>query len=155
MLAISAHSVHEIHRLLWFLIVAQFLLAAVLVLSARWSPLPFAALVVAAPGIGLAVWAWAKVGWRKIRIHPAATEKTELLTDGPYGIVRHPMYAGLLWFTAALLLTPWLWWRVVSWVALLVVLYAKSAHEEQSMRERFEGYQAYKNRVGRLFPVRR
>ncbi|PAY18157.1 isoprenylcysteine carboxyl methyltransferase [Rhodopirellula sp. SM50] len=141
--------------MLWILIVAQFLLAAVLVLSARWSPPPVAALMFAAPGIGLAVWAWAKVGWRKIRIHPTATDETELLTDGPYGIVRHPMYAGLLWFTAALLLTPLLWWRVVSWVALLVVLYAKSAHEEQSMCERFDGYQAYQNRVGRLFPVRR
>ncbi|WP_182868278.1 methyltransferase family protein [Rhodopirellula sp. JC639] len=138
--------------LLWFLVFAQFLLAAALVLSARWSPLPVVALAAAAPGIVLAVWAWVKVGWNKIRIHPSATDDTQLLTDGPYAIVRHPMYTGLLWFTAALLLTPFQWWRLASWGALLLVLSTKANHEEVSMQDRFEKYPAYRRRVGRLLP---
>lgn len=142
---------------LWTLVGFQFSLAALLVLSAHWLPMPWSslhwiAMLLAAPGIGLAVGAWMTMGWRKLRIHPSATERTILVTRGPYALVRHPMYTGLLWFTAALLLSGFEWWRLVSWVALLLVLRVKAAHEEQSMVSRFDEYSEYQTRVGQLFP---
>lgn len=137
---------------LWSLVIAQFLLAAALVLSASWNPLPIVPLALSAPGIGLAVWAWMAMGLRKIRIHPSTTESTRLITQGPYRLVRHPMYTGLLWFTVAFLFCPFRWWRLLAWFSLLAVLYLKSFHEEKSMRERFAEYQTYQNEVGRIFP---
>ena len=137
---------------LWLLVIAQFLLAALLVISARWSPVPVFALLTATPGIGLAIWAWIRMGLRKIRVHPSATATTQLITDGPYAIVRHPMYTGLLWFTAALLPDPFRIWRMAAWGALLVVLFVKSIHEERSMEARFGDYPNYQQRVGRLLP---
>lgn len=137
----------------WLLVIAQFVLSATVVLSARWSPLPVVALVVASPGIGLAVWAWVKVGLTKIRVHPTTTDATQLMTDGPYAFVRHPMYTGLIWFTAALLFDPFHWWRVAAWLGIVLVLYVKSSHEERMMQDRFPTYDTYRKRVGRLFPM--
>jgi protein-S-isoprenylcysteine O-methyltransferase Ste14 len=136
----------------WFLVVAQFVLGACLVLSATWSPLPWLRLLLAGPGIALAIWAWFRIGLRKVRIHPTVTESTVWVSAGPYGVVRHPMYTGLLWFTAALLFDPWRWWRLAGWIALLLVLYVKSVCEEQSMSTQFPDYESYRQRVGRLLP---
>ena len=131
------------------LILAQFVFSAVLVLSASWSPL---AVLLATPGISLAVWAWFTMGLRRLRIHPSTTKDTRLIQRGPYAIVRHPMYTGLLWFTAALLLDPIVWWRISIWLALLAVLLVKTREEESAMTQRFAEYADYRIRVGRLFP---
>lgn len=148
----NSRSMMDANMYHWLLVVAQFVLAGALVLSSRWSPIPVVAILAALPGIGLAIWAWLRIGVRKIRIHPSATDETELITDGPYGIVRHPMYTGLLWFTAALLVEPWSPWRLVGWGMLLAVLYAKSLCEEQSMLTLLPDYESYQTRVGRLLP---
>lgn len=137
----------------WLLVLAQFVLAAVIVLSARWDPPPWGMLLLAMPGIVIAIWAWFRMGLRKIRVHPEATATTELIVSGPYAIVRHPMYSGLLWFTAALLIDPAALWRMVLWMMLSAVLYAKTLREEEAMRKRFPEYDAYCERVGRLLPA--
>ena len=136
----------------WFLVAAQFVLAAAIVLSAHWSPLPWGLLLLAMPGILLAMWAWFRMGLLKFRVHPESTATTELIAGGPYAIVRHPMYSGLIWFTAALLPDPFVVWRAAAWLALLAVLYAKTLREERAMRNRFPDYEDYCQRVGRLVP---
>lgn len=137
---------------LWILVILQFFLAASLVFSARWIPLPWSAIILATPGILLAIGAWFAMGMRRIRIHPTATKETVLLTRGPYAIVRHPMYTGLLWFTAAMLLTGFAWWRLLAWFALAVVLHIKATHEEKSMTDHFDEYTDYQQKVGKLLP---
>jgi protein-S-isoprenylcysteine O-methyltransferase Ste14 len=136
----------------WFLVLLHFGLAAFLVLSTNWRPFPWLPVLLAVPGAVLAIWAWLRVGLRKIRVHPEATDSTELITGGPYAIVRHPMYTGLLWFTAPLLLEPISVFRVAAWLGLVAVLFAKSAREEDSMSRRFETYHDYRRKVGRLWP---
>ncbi len=137
---------------LWILIALQFFLAAALVLSSHWSPFPWLVMLLAAPGALLAIWAWFAMGMRRIRIHPIATTETVLLTRGPYAIVRHPMYTGLLWFTAAMVLSGFAWWRLLAWYALVVVLHIKATHEEKSMTCHFDEYADYQRKVGKLLP---
>ena len=137
---------------LWSLVFAQFALGALLVLSAHWRPFPWLAVFIASPGIGMAVWAWTTMGLRKVRVHPSPTDSTRLITSGPYAIVRHPMYSGLLWFTAALLLSDFVWWRLLAWVALAIVLAIKSQIEERKMASAFVGYTEYRKNVSRLLP---
>ena len=81
-------------------------------------------------------------------------EGHELVTEGVYRSVRHPMYASMwLWGVAqALLLQNW----VAGWagLALFAPLYVlRVPREERMMLDRFgEEYRARMNRTGRLVP---
>ncbi|MDA0769303.1 MAG: protein-S-isoprenylcysteine O-methyltransferase [Chloroflexi bacterium] len=84
----------------------------------------------------------------------AIREKHELVTDGVYRYMRHPMYAAhLLWGIAqALLLQNWI--AGFAGLATLVPVYLMRVdREEQMMLEYFgDDYAQYMNRTGRLFP---
>ncbi|MDM4017201.1 methyltransferase family protein [Roseiconus lacunae] len=133
-------------------IVLQFVFSAALVLTIQWTPFPWIAILAGTPGAVLAIAAWFQIGLRNIRVAPAVTPSTKLTTSGPYRIVRHPMYTGLLWFTAATLGAPLDQMRLLMWIGLLFVLNKKSLIEERSLRQHFDQYADYQNRVGRLFP---
>jgi protein-S-isoprenylcysteine O-methyltransferase Ste14 len=81
-------------------------------------------------------------------------EGHELVTEGVYRYVRHPMYASeWLWSIAqALLLQNW----VAGWagLALFTPLYVmRVPREEQMMLDRFGAeYRSYMNRTGRIVP---
>lgn len=135
-----------------FLIASQFILAATIVMSDSWLPPRWGALLLAVPGVMLALWSWLEIGPLSLRIHPTTTDSTRLIRSGPYRFVRHPMYAGLLWFTAALAFTSPAWWHVATWMALVGVLVAKAGEEEKSLCLRFSEYTVYQEEVGKLFP---
>lgn len=77
-----------------------------------------------------------------------------LCTKGPFGFVRHPMYAGSIWiagYGVALLFNSWvlLLWPPV-WALIASVLVRK---EETMMTQVFgDEYKRYAARTGRLFP---
>lgn len=78
--------------------------------------------------------------------------KHSLVTSGAYGIVRHPIYSGIL--TAAF---GWsiLWGSLpglVLTVVLLIWLDLKSRREEQWLVEQYPEYTAYRARVKKLVP---
>jgi protein-S-isoprenylcysteine O-methyltransferase Ste14 len=58
---------------------------------------------------------------RQFRVHAGLYEDHELVTTGPYGIVRHPIYTSLLAMLACslLVLTPWRW--AVACLALFII----------------------------------
>jgi protein-S-isoprenylcysteine O-methyltransferase Ste14 len=81
-------------------------------------------------------------------------EDHELVTDGVFEHVRHPMYAAhILWgIAAALMLHNWIAGLTLPGVMVAVYLSRVSA-EEQMMLEKFgEQYEAYMQRTGRLIP---
>ncbi|TWU02134.1 methyltransferase family protein [Stieleria varia] len=135
------------------LVLAQFVLSAVIVLSADWRHPDPIALGLSLPGALIAIAAWWAIGWSRIRIQPSPTQRTVLTTHGPYRWIRHPMYTGLLLFTAALLLSPLSVWRTVLWLVLLGVLIAKLLHEEAMLRKHFEAYSSYQQSTYRLLPL--
>lgn len=78
----------------------------------------------------------------------------QLITNGVYKHIRHPMYAAfLLWGLAQpLLLHNWIagWSHLISFLPLY---FLRVPREEQMMRDQFgEEYQSYMNRTGRIIP---
>lgn len=81
-------------------------------------------------------------------------EGHQLVTNGVYKYVRHPMYAAfLLWGVAQpLLLHNWIagWAHLLSFMTLYFI---RVPREEQMMLDYFgEEYHAYMNRTGRVIP---
>ena len=104
--------------------------------------------------LGLLFTVWARVhlggNWSGII---TVKESHELVTSGPYGIVRHPIYTGLLLaFAGSGLARPE--WRSVLAVAIAFgALWRKLRIEERFMREHFgPAYEAYSARVRALVP---
>jgi protein-S-isoprenylcysteine O-methyltransferase Ste14 len=78
----------------------------------------------------------------------------ELVTNGVYRRIRHPMYSAIFLFAVAqgMLLPNWLagWARLVTFAALYAT---RVGNEEKMMREVFGSeYDAYMQRTGRLWP---
>jgi len=126
------------------------------VLGARFLPLatwPFwAGAVLAAGGLLFAVWARHHIGsnWS---VTVTIKEGHELITSGPYAIVRHPIYAGLLLAFVGSAMARGEWRGVLAVAIALWALWRKLRFEERWMREQFgEAYQAYCRRVSALIP---
>ena len=88
------------------------------------------------------------------RIGVDAEERTGLVTDGPFAIVRNPIYSGMLPFFAGVALLVPNAATVASPVLLLVALELQTrlVEEPHLVRTHGEEYERYAARVGRFFP---
>jgi protein-S-isoprenylcysteine O-methyltransferase Ste14 len=104
-----------------------------------------------AAGIAFAVWARVHIG-RNWGTPMSQKAEPELVTSGPYRLVRHPIYSGIIlaMIGTAVAISPY--WLVV--VALLGGYFVFSAtREERYMAERFpEAYPEYKRSTKMLVP---
>ena len=83
---------------------------------------------------------------------PKPAEEGQLVDDGPYAVVRHPVYTGGILFAAgiSLALAPW---ALVPAAVLAVVWALKASVEERFLAERYPAYADYCRRTRyRLVP---
>jgi len=120
-------------------------------LPSTWWRFPVAAALTAA-GLLIAVWARGYLGtnWSGT---VTIKEGHELVTQGPYAIVRHPIYTGLLLAFAGTAIAIGEWRAVLGIAFAAIAFWRKLRLEEQWMCEQFgERYQAYCRRVPTLVP---
>jgi protein-S-isoprenylcysteine O-methyltransferase Ste14 len=108
-------------------------------------------LVFFALGLGFAIWARIHIG-RNWGTPMTQKDEPELVTSGPYHLVRHPIYSGILASgigTAAAL--SWLWLTAVA-LAGIYFLYSATV-EERYMTEQFpDSYPVYRRSTKMLVP---
>lgn len=107
-------------------------------------------LIAIAVAIGLS--AVISMKFSNLNIMPTLKEQHQLVTNGIYHWIRHPMYASVLLLCLAFTLTNN--HQVAQFVMLILLLdlVLKSNLEEKLLTQRFEKYQAYKNNTGRFIP---
>ena len=104
--------------------------------------------------IGLAISVWARVYLGQFwSARVTLKEGHELIQSGPYSLVRHPIYSGILLavFGSALFIGEW---RALLGVCLVWVAHTlKARREEKLLSEQFgEAFAKYRRRTGALLP---
>jgi protein-S-isoprenylcysteine O-methyltransferase Ste14 len=125
------------------------------VLTARFAPpglwLPLVGTVMVAGGLGVTGWArwhlgrnWS--GWVTVK------HQHTLICSGPYRLVRHPIYTGLLLALAGTALAIGEWRGVLAAALAVLGFVLKLRIEEARMRETFPEYDRYTQQVAALIP---
>jgi protein-S-isoprenylcysteine O-methyltransferase Ste14 len=103
-------------------------------------------------GLGMCLWARATLG-RNWSGTVTLKESHELIVRGPYQIVRHPIYTGLLAMLFATALAQGHLAGILALVLVFVSFWIKLSDEEAVMMKQFpEQYTAYRERVKRIIP---
>jgi protein-S-isoprenylcysteine O-methyltransferase Ste14 len=93
---------------------------------------------------------------RGLTASPVPREEGALVTDGLFGVVRHPTYSALGVAMGALAIASGGVGRLLCTAGLFVLFAGKARWEERLLTERFPVYPAYAARVPRFVPkVRR
>ena len=142
------------------------ILVAIVLLSTTWIPLPWLyrpvwragfwpfwlGAAVTVSGLLFAVWAREHLG-RNWSSQVSIKQDHELITTGPYAVVRHPIYTGILvgFLGLAIALSEVRGFVVL--VLFFLVFWAKLSKEEQWMSSQFgETYAKYVHRTAALVP---
>ncbi len=79
--------------------------------------------------------------------------KHTLVTKGVYKIVRHPLYASLIWifYACSILYLNWIAF-LLNTLIFVPMMYYRARQEEKLLQGQFKNYSEYKNKVGMFFP---
>lgn len=118
---------------------------------------PLAALQVAGVvltylGLPLTIWSRARLGrfWSAV---VALKRDHRLIQSGPYRVVRHPLYSGIILAAIGLAICVTTWSSLLG-AALLLICFERRAHKEDALLATEFGaeFEAYRQRTGRLIP---
>ena len=139
--------------------------AVVLLTKPRWLPpmlsvrfvpagnlLPVLGAIMVAAGLGFALWARAHLGrnWSGI---VTVKEDHALVRTGPYRVVRHPIYTGLVLALIGTAAAIGEWRGILAVICALVGFLWKIRVEERRMSENFPEYSQYRQQTAALIPL--
>ncbi len=115
--------------------------------AARWAGVGLQAVMAA-----LLIWMLRSLG-TNISPTQGTREGHQLVTDGPYRWIRHPLYTFATLFYVGVSFTSALWWLLPWLVALWAALLWRTPREEANLVALFgDDYRRYQARTGRFIP---
>jgi protein-S-isoprenylcysteine O-methyltransferase Ste14 len=108
-------------------------------------------LVLFAAGLGFAIWARIHIG-RNWGAPMSQKDEPELVTSGPYQLVRHPIYSGILVAGIGTAVALSLAWLIAIALAGIYFVYSATI-EERNLTEQFpDAYPVYRRSTKMLVP---
>jgi protein-S-isoprenylcysteine O-methyltransferase Ste14 len=105
-----------------------------------------------AVGCGLMVWTFRSLG-RNLTDTVVTRREHTLVSHGPYGWVRHPLYLSAALLIVAISLMTANWFFPATGLMLFALLVVRTRIEEENLVARFgESYRRYMERTGRFLP---
>ena len=121
----------------------------------QWSHVPIALVSIGFTGVAVGFFIIFLV-FRENRFSSSIVEVAEdqkVVSSGPYGIVRHPMYVGAIVLFLATPLALGSWWAFIPAIALSTMIAVRLIDEERFLVIHLPGYDAYRSSVRyRLIP---
>jgi protein-S-isoprenylcysteine O-methyltransferase Ste14 len=142
----------------WILVSAQFVLIGILIFQLLKTAVTPSIVVQFIAGavflVGLALFAFTQYFNRpgNWSVHPLPKSNGQLVTTGPYKLIRHPMYSAALLCACAVAVWTFSWVSLLCTVALIVVFAQKIKIEEREMAAKFPDWADYTSRTKRLIP---
>jgi protein-S-isoprenylcysteine O-methyltransferase Ste14 len=110
-------------------------------------------------GASLALFGCTFAAWARLTLganwsgRPSVKVGHELIIRGPYALVRHPIYTGILLAAAGTSIAIDKWSCLIGLLLLVIAFLMKMSQEERLMLETFpQAYPVYRNRVRALIP---
>lgn len=106
--------------------------------------------------LALALWLWAfttLLYQKSYNLFPQVGLKAKLITQGPYSLIRNPIYTAMLLLALGFLVNDFSWRRMIIFLFLLMVTILKLKLEEKLLIKRFGNYYLeYQKRTFKLIP---
>ncbi len=122
-----------------------------------WSPLPWVAIYagLALHGLGNIPITWSLVinPYLEATVRIQSERGQRVITRGPYRIIRHPMYLGLIVMVSGWPLLLGSLWAYIPMITIAVLVVFRTAFEDRTLKQRLPGYAEYAARTRyRLVP---
>lgn len=103
-------------------------------------------------GMIILLWAVWEMKKSKLQIFPDVERDATLIKTGPYKLIRHPMYTGVILLCLGLLISNITIGGIFFFIILLIDLVAKLHYEEKLLIKHFAEYTNYRKKTKKLIP---
>lgn len=134
------------------LVIIQFTCLVLLMIVTNWLTLPWWSFLLLGISAFLAFWAMALMKPGNFNVVPYPVVNGNLVTAGPYRVIRHPMYTSIFIFALALLAGQFDYYKLIISIVMVADLVVKMIFEEGLLCEHFPGYKSYMQRTKRVIP---
>ncbi len=124
----------------WLLVSVQILVFVVFILLPWREPSALSLViggVMVIAAIVFLVWAFTSLG-KALTANPVPLEDATLRTSGPFALVRHPIYSGLLLGLLGLTIIMGSWWTMAWWFISVLFFWGKSRWEDTLLRSKYD-----------------
>jgi len=131
-----------------------FIIGAIAALAATGNLLSMSPFVIAAQILAVMLNVWARASFKKGTFRVAAAPAgSSIITDGPYRLIRHPMYSAVLLFVWAGVVSHLSALTISIGIAVTAVAIVRVIVEERLLRASCPGYADYAKSTKRLIPL--